>query len=309
MTQSKTIIIILLALINLITFPIWAENKQDSDIFAGLRRGERVTVNLKNNLSYTGIIKSIINDKIEIDISYDDLVLKGGFSFHSRDIKSILARSTFSKTEKDKIAAEKEKKELEGALELPPKNSDNEELTEPANPTEKKEMKGDELLDLLNKFPQGEKWNGKTYEAIKDKNAFLRTPEETSFMENYQDWLKALELKGKNGDMEFFKKYLPEKGWGEEKYSELITRYLRLKVGLTTEEQEFVDKYEIWKKTRPIYEEEQNKIQEDKKQEEENKASEPTPPPAKEEEPPAQEEKPTPESPQEEKPPEAPSKE
>ena len=67
--------------------------------------------------------------------------------------------------------------------------------------------------------------------------------------------------------MEFFKKFLPEKGWGEEKYSELITRYIRLKVGLTTEEQEFVDKYEMWKKTRPIYEEDQKKIQEEKKQE------------------------------------------
>ena len=302
MTKSKSFIIVLLALIISIAFSIGAESKQDSDAFAGLRRGERVTVNLKNNLSYTGIIKSVIGDKIEIDISYDDQVLKGSFSFHSRDIKSILARSTFSKTEKDRIAAEKEKKELERVRALPPKTADNEEPTEPANPTEKKELKDDELLDLLNKFPQGDKWNGKTYEAIKDKNAFLRTPEETSFLDNYQQWLKAVELKGENSDIEFFKRFLPEKGWGEEKYSELITRYIRLKVGLTTEEQEFVDKYEMWKKTRTIYEEEQKKNQEEeKKREEEKKASEPTPPPA-------EEEQPAPETPQEEQPsPEPPS--
>lgn len=296
MSKSETIITAFVLLITGITFSIWAENKQDPDIFTGLRRGERVTVELKNNLSCTGIIKSIIGDRIEIDISYDDLVLKGSFSFHARNIKSILARSTFSKTEKDKIASEKEKKELERARELPPKTPDNEESAEPANPTEKKELNEDELLDLLNKFPQGEKWNGKAYEAIKDKNAFLRTPEETSFMENYQNWLKAIELKGKNSDMEFFKKFLPEKGWGEEKYSELITRYIRLKVGLTTEEQEFVDKYEIWKKIRPIYEEEQKKKQEEDKKQEEEKKSEPTPPPATEEEP-AQEDQHPPESP------------
>jgi len=302
MTQSKALIIVFIALITGITFSIWAENKQDSDTFAGLRRGERVTINLKNNLLYTGIIKSVIGDSIEIDISYDDPVLKGSFSFHARDIKSILARSTFSKKEKDRIATEKERKESERARELPTKTSDNEDTAEPATPTEKTEFGQDELLDLLNRFPQGEKWNSKTYEAIKNKSAFLRTPEETAFMENYQGWLKAIEFKNENGDMEFFKKYLPEKGWGEDKYSELITRYIRLKVGLTTEEQEFVDKYEIWKKVRPIYEEEQKKIQEEKKQEEENKASEPTPPPAKEEEQPA------PENPQEEQqPPESPS--
>lgn len=282
MTNSKSYLIVLLALMTSIALSIWAENKQEQDIFAGLRRGERVTVTLKGNISYTGIIKSIINNKIEVDISYDDPVLKGTFSFRSWDIKSIMTRATLSRVERDRIAAEKDKKELERARELPPKISGNEEPTEPANPAEKKELNGDELLDLLNKFPQGEVWNSKTYQAIVDKNAFLRTPEETSFMENYQQWLKAIELKGKNSDMEFFKKYLPENGWGEEKYSELITRYIRLKVGLTAEEQEFVDKYEMWKKTMPVYEEEQKKIQE-----EEKKKSEPTPPPTIEEEQPA----------------------
>jgi len=285
MTKSKALILVFLALITSVAFSIWAENKQDSDIFAGLRRGERVTIAIKNSLSYTGIIKSIIGDKIEIDISYDDPVLKGSFSFHSRDIKSILARSTFSRSEKDKIASEKEKKELERARELPPKTPDNKEPAEPVNPTEKKELSESEILDLLNKFPQGEKWNGKTYEAIKDKNAFLRTAEEISFMENYQDWLKAIELKGKQGDMEFFKRYLPENGWGAEKHTELITKYIRLKIGLTPEEQEFVDKYELWKKLKAEYEEEQKKIQE-----EQNKQ-------------PAQEEEPAPE----EQPSEAPS--
>jgi len=281
MTKSKSLILVLSALITSVAFSIWAENKPDTEIFAGLRRGERITVVLKNSVSYTGIIKSIINDKIEVDISYDDLVLKGSFSFRARDIKSIIGRSALSKVEKDKIAAKKEKQELERQRQAPSSAS---EIEEPANPTEKKELKEDEILDLLNKFPQGDKWNGKTYEEIKSKNAFLRTPEETVFLDNYQDWLKAVELKGKQGDIEFFKKYLPENGWGEEKYSELITRYIRLKVGLTAEEQEFVDKYEIWKKTRPIYEEEQKKIQEQQKQEEEKKESEPAPELAPEEE-------------------------
>ncbi|MBI5779502.1 MAG: hypothetical protein HZA49_08620 [Planctomycetes bacterium] len=283
MTKSKILILVFLALATSAAFSIRAENKQDSDIFTGLRRGERVTVTLKNDVSYTGAIKSIINDRIEVDISFDDPVLKGSFSFRARDIKSIVTRSNLSKVEKDKIAADKEKKESERARELPGKTPSGEEPVEPANPTEKKELKGDELLGLLDKFPQGEKWNGKAYQAIADKSAFLRTSEETAFMENYQDWLKAIELKGKQGDMEFFRKYLPEKGWGEEKYTELITKYIRLKVGLTAEEQEFVDKYEIWKKARPIYEEEQKK-----KQEEEKKESKPAPESAPEEEPPAE---------------------
>lgn len=316
MLKSKITSSILFVLITSIAFSVWAENKQDSDMFAGLRRGERVTVNLKSNLSYTGIIKSVIGDMIEIDISYDDLVLKGSFSFHARDIKSILARSTYSKAEKDRIESEKERKELERARELPPKTPDNDETSEPANPKEKKELNEAELLELLNKFPQGEKWNGTTYEAIKDKSAFLRAPEETSFLENYQNWLKAIELKGKNSDMEFFSKFLPEKGWGEEKYSELITRFIRLKVGLTTEEQEFVDKYEKWKKIRPIYEEEQKKKQEEEKmqqeeakeqpeeekqQEKESQEPESTPPPA------AEKENPMPENHQEQRPPKPPS--
>ena len=289
MEKLKIAIVVFIMLVAGITFSVWAEDKKDSDMLAELRRGERVTVTLKSNLVYTGIIKSIINNKIELDVSYDDPVLKGSFSFQARDIKSILARSTFSQIEKDRIAAEKEKNESERVRELPANNLVETKPSAPVETTEKKELSDEELLGLLKKFPQGEKWNGKTHETIKDKNAFLRTTEEDSFLENYQDWLKAIELNDKNGDIYFFKRFLPENGWGEDKYIELINRYANFKIGLNAEEQEFVDKYEICKKVRPIYEEEQKKIQEEKVKEEEAKSLEPQLPPATEEEQPVPE--------------------
>ncbi|MEW6026160.1 MAG: hypothetical protein AB1599_02550 [Planctomycetota bacterium] len=285
MPKPRLFIAVFLALISSFAFSLRAEDKPNTDIIAGLKRGERVNIILKNNISYTGIIKSVISDRIEIDISYDDPVLKGSFSFRARDIKSIIARSTLSKAEKERIIAEKEKKDQERARELAPKTPAEDETAGPAGPAEKKELDDDELLGLLDKFPRGEKWNSKTYQSITGKDAFLRTPEEISFMENYQNWLKALELKEKNANLEFFKKYLPENGWGDEKYTELITKYIRLKVGLSAEEQEFVDKYETWKKTRIIYEAEQKKKQEEEKKKEEEKKTEPAPQPAEEEKP------------------------
>lgn len=258
MFKSKKAITVFAALGFLLANLVWAGGDSEKDIFAGLNRGERVTVFLKNNISYTGIIKSIISDKIEMDISYDDPVLKGSFSFRRRDIKNIQARVNISRSERERIEARKEQIK-------PDKNPNSKPEFEPAAPEaqpEKKELNEDEIIDLLNKFQPGELWSDKGYQDILDKNVFIRTDEENEFLENYQDWLKAIEMKKRQGDMDFFAKFLPEDGWGEEKHIELITRYIRLKIGLTAEEQEFVDKYEFWKKIRALYEEEQKNLQE-----------------------------------------------
>jgi hypothetical protein len=284
MVKLKILIPVFIALGVLALNFLWADEERGNDAFAGLSRGERVTVALKNNISYTGIIKSLIDDRIEIDISYDDPVLKGSFTFRLRDIKSILARANISSLEKERIASRKE----QIAPARNPNSAGNTEEKEPDSLPEKKELDEDGMMNLLHKFPQGELWNDKAYRDIADNKAFLRTPEESEFMEHYQYWLKAIEMQKNQDDMGLFIRFLPKDGWGEEKHTELITKYIRLKIGLTAEEQEFVDNYELWKKTRLIYEEGQKK-----RQAEEEKASEPKAPPVQEEGAPAPEEQPS----------------
>ncbi|MDI6732815.1 MAG: hypothetical protein QME51_01450 [Planctomycetota bacterium] len=237
---------------------------KSNDLFKGLRRGQRVIIVLNNNISYSGIIKSIIDNKIEIDVSYDDPILKGSFSFRTRNIKSIISLTSLNLEERKKMILAKESltdtaKEKHSSMTTKPLDEE-QEATDNAKTTSSDDESQKRLAqELLSKFPPGETWNQKTYQTILDKNEFLRTPEEKDFLKNYNQWLKATELKEKEDRFSFFQRYLPENGWGEEKYTDLITKFIRLKIGLTSEEQEFVDKFELWKKTRIEYEEEKKK--------------------------------------------------
>ncbi len=239
-------------------------------MFKGLSRGQRITIVLRHKVSYTGIIKSIIQNKIEIDISYDEPLLKGSISFNTRDIATIISRTYLSEREKKEILAQKDQvlstiiKTPQNAFSgiMPEQNEPEEKPISPSADASLKSPDGEDtekLLELLNKFPPGAKWNQQYYQNIIDKNPILRTAEEISFLQAYKNWLKAQSLKDKQERFRFFERYLPEDGWGEEKYTELSTKYIRLKVGLSPEEQEFVDKFEVWKKTLSEYEEEQKK--------------------------------------------------
>jgi len=283
---------ILLLIIFLPTIFLSADEKNlNQNIFKGLQRGERITIILNNGLAFTGIIKSIINNKIEIDISYDEPILRGSFSFHSKDIKSIKSRFSVGEAEKEKILSKKERDLTEQTQLNPlPKTKTNEANNEePVTVTTQTKMDTDaekeKLLDLLNQFPPGKIWNTKNHEIISDKNDFLRTAEEKSFLEQYHLWLKAIELKEKIDRLDFFKRFLPENGWGEDKHQELLSKYVRLKVGLTSEEQEFVDKFEIWKKARIEYEEEKKKQEEEQKKND-TEINQPSPNPEEETSPP-----------------------
>ena len=273
--MRKSFLFVVLPLILFYAIHSGADDKKDTpSIFKGLNRGERITIILNNQLVFTGIIKSIINNKIEIDISYDEPILKGSFSFDSKDIKSIKSRFSIGEAEKEKIISNKEKalSEQNQPKQLPVPNTDEINKEGPVTDTtqtkideEDENTKKSKLLDLLKQFPPGEIWNAKNYETISDKNAFLRTAEENNFLEQYNLWLQALELKEKIDRLDFFKRFLPENGWGDDKYQELITKYIRLKVGLTSEEQEFVANFGIWKQARIEYEEEKKKQEEEQK--------------------------------------------
>ncbi|MFH0888715.1 MAG: hypothetical protein V1871_05840 [Planctomycetota bacterium] len=285
MTINKIKSIILSLTVLLSSVYLLADDKNSNkDIFKGLQRGERITIILNDELAFTGIIKSIINNKIEIDISYDEPILRGSISFNSKDIKSIKSRFSISEAEKEKIISTKEKtlSEQNQSRQLPVPNtparldtrSGGDEINNEKPVTDTTQTKIDEedentkkskLLDLLKQFPPGEIWNTKNCEIISAKNAFLRTAEENDFLEQYNLWLQALELKEKMDRSDLFQKFLPKNGWGDDKYQELITKYIRLKVGLTSEEQEFVVNFGVWKQARIEYEEEKKKQEEEQK--------------------------------------------
>jgi hypothetical protein len=270
--MRKSFLFVVLPLILFYAIHSGADDKKDTpSIFKGLNRGERITIILNNQLVFTGIIKSIINNKIEIDISYDEPILKGSFSFNSKDIKSIKSRFSISEELKEKIIADKEEalatQTQKKPLPQPDLNGEKPvtDTTQTKIDEEDENTRKSKLLDLLKQFPPGEIWNAKNYETISDKNAFLRTAEENNFLEQYNLWLQALELKEKMNRSDLFKRFLPENGWGDDKYQELITKYIRLKVGLTPEEQEFVVNFGIWKQARIEYEEEKKKQEEEQK--------------------------------------------
>jgi hypothetical protein len=266
----------LLLVIFLSPFSLLGDDKKlDQNIFKELQRGERVTIILNSGLSYTGIIKSIINNKIEIDISYDEPILRGSFSFHDKEIKSIQSRFSIGEALKEKIIEEKERtlpqltqpKHSPTTTTEQPNKGQNSSSTNQANTNgNNDESEKAILLDLLRQFPPGKTWNAKTYETLSAENEILRTDEEKRFLDQYDLWLQAIALKEKIDRLDFFKRYLPENGWGADKHEELITKFIRLKVGLTPEEQEFVDKYETWKRARVEYEEEKKNQEENKKE-------------------------------------------
>jgi len=253
--------------------------KNTPDLYQKLQRGDRVTIVLKNQVSYTGIIKSIINDKIELDISYDDSVLKGSISFQDKDIASITSRISLTPEEKERILKLKETQpEAAPSSEAP---APTKVKTETA-PVEESAPSQEFLLALLTRFPPGENWNQDVYSKITSKNTFARTEEEKEFYNQYIFWQQAVELKQKLNRKDFYSNYPQQDGWGESKYQELLTKYARTGVPLNADEQGFINNYKLWQMARAEFEEEKAAQAEKEKKEQQKNPPVPesaTPPP------------------------------
>lgn len=254
---------------------------QEADLSKGLQPGDRVEVVLKNNQVFSGIIKAIKSDRITLDISYDDPVLKGIISFFWDDIKDIQQLRKLADDEKKQILSEKEqflkkyKKEIQlTQIPSPEKAPPQEPEVKPEKPEKSKEEKEQErLLALLAEFPLS-KWNQTKYNEIMQKIPIFRTAEEQKFLEIYNDWLKAVELNARLERQKLLEKFPPEKGWGEEKYRWLSRKFIVIGVALTAEEKEFVDRFKDWQKALEEKKEEEKKKEVEEKEQHKKEAPE-----------------------------------
>lgn len=226
---------------------------EEADIFSGLKIGDRVEVTLKNDRAFRGEIKALIPDRITLDISYDDPSLKGTISFFREAIERIAILTPLTQAEKKRELIRKrkelEKYRKETVKYKPVLPKVKKEETIPSIPEKSKGKKEQErLLELLDRFPAEAGWNEERRTDILEKNPTFRTSKEEDFLKIYDDWTKAVELKTYLERRALLEKFPPEKKWGEEKYQELSTRFIRIGVVLNAEEKEFVDKFKDWQK-------------------------------------------------------------
>lgn len=247
------------------------------DNFSIIKYGDHVEIILKNNNNFKGLVKLKIKNKIVLDISYDDPRLKGTITFYRSDIKKIDAlvplsdlQKRQSMTEKKKQLKEyrKESRKLQSEL---PDETTSKVKTQPSDIPQvtieelSEEEQQKKLLALLKKFPPSEGWGMQKINDIKKKMDLFRSAKEKEFIEVFNDWTKAVELQKKEERRKLLEKFSPDKGWGEQKYTEASTRFLRMGVGPSKEEQEFIDRYKDWQKALEEKKEEVKKEEKDKK--------------------------------------------
>ncbi|MBI4834279.1 MAG: hypothetical protein HY811_05625 [Planctomycetes bacterium] len=277
---------ILLCIVACLAAPVFAE---DADSFANIKVNDHIRITPKTGSQISGIVKVITKEKITLDVSYDDPDFDGNISVYKNNIQKIETLDSLTDKEKEQIEKEKterlEKTWREDEPVVQPvqsKETTIKEGTPPEVPEKTEEEKEREkLMAILKKFNPDEGWSEDRKTDILEKMESYRSADEKEFLKVYDDWLKSLELKAVLDRRALVEKFPPDK-WNEQRYDEIISRFIRLKVVPSQEEREFADKFKEWEKG---VEEKKKEDEEAKKKEEAEKSkrkTEPTPAPAEE---------------------------
>jgi hypothetical protein len=250
---------------------------EDADLFANIKINDHIRITPKTGTPVSGIVKAINKEKITLDVSYDEPDFDGNISVYKNNIRKIEDLGSLTDAEKEQVETEKkerlEKTWRESEPAAPPKELAAKESVTPASQEESdKEKEREKLMVILKKFNPDDGWNTEKKADILKKIEVLRGADEREFLKIYDDWLKALELKAMLDRRTLVEKFPPDK-WNKQRYDEITSRFTRMHVGPSREEQEFVDKYKEWEKGV-----EENKIEEEeaKKKEEEEESEKKT---------------------------------
>ncbi|MBI2921295.1 MAG: hypothetical protein HYY18_09460, partial [Planctomycetes bacterium] len=225
-----------------VTLPLFA----DEDVFEGLKRGDRVLITMVEGGSFKGVVKSLVGDNLRIDVTGDSSAASGSVVFERRDVRKVVVLGTLTPEEMDRTGETgKEEGEETGTK---PENGGEGEKPKEEEPTEE-----EKAAALLAKFPSPD-WSAKRKAEIEAKAEFERSEEEREFLVRYGDWANAMEGLAKLARLELLKKFPPKDGWGEPRYRKLKDRFIVMGIPLAEDEQEFVDRFEDWKKGLAEYE-------------------------------------------------------
>ena len=245
-------------LVALTSLPVFAED----DVFAGLKRGELVQITVKDGGMFKGVVKSVVGDNLKLELRSDTGDVAGSMVFEKADIRKIvrlgMAKEPTPKEKPDEVEKPKDGDKPKNGEE--PKNGG-----EPKN-GEKEPTAEERATAAVAKFPPPD-WSEARKAEIEAMDEWKRSEAEREFLACYADWQAGMEIKAKESRRELLVTYPPKDGWGEEKYKALKNMMNVLGRAMTAAEQEFVDRFEDWKKALAEFEE-ATKEPEPKKEEE-----------------------------------------
>ncbi|MBI5359231.1 MAG: hypothetical protein HZA48_01455 [Planctomycetes bacterium] len=212
-----------------------------TDIFAGIQPGDDLQITLKNKNIFKGTVEDISDSSIKIDISNFDEKMTGFIVLNKSQIKKIKQLKALTEKDIESIESKRTlfKEKYSGNLPVVSAKKDN---------TADESAKDSKTL--LEKFPPDKGWGKEKYNDLLQLAEGKLTDEEKEFLEKYEDWvLEKKQAEDKKSD-DLLKKFPPDKGWGQDKYDSLSLQFATVGTSLTGEEQEFVDKFENWKKAK-----------------------------------------------------------
>ena len=280
----KNTVIASVFLVILLSAGLLPAEEQSVDPFSELNRGDRIRITLKDGQTLTGEIKFMSDKKLILSVTYEETLLKGSIGIIKDQIITVEKLDPISQSEKRDRFYEKhlELDRLQQKAETDKwKIRDTSDDFLPTETTEPETQPEETVvLDpdrLLNNFPPDEGWGERKYQAIRQKQPWQISTRESEFLKSYEQWKTAKSLKEKEARQKLLEKFPPSNGWGEEKYKEITTRFIRVGVNPHGPDKEFAGNFEDWKKALQEHEAEE-KIRKEKEAAAAKSAPEENPP-------------------------------
>jgi hypothetical protein len=199
--------------------------------FEGVRKGDRVRLTLKSKQPFSGVVRFVSRDLITLDLRWEKEGAEGTMGFLAELVRKVDVLGALDARELSKRKADRERRLKEAEEELKRVSAEREAVrradeaarAETAKDTkDAKAAAGDKAdlspaemekaVALLKEYPPKDGWgtaSDKSIDWLRAKFAVIGampTPEEQRFIDNYDLWLKALQLldksaaaKGKKG--------------------------------------------------------------------------------------------------------------
>ncbi len=219
-----------------LVFLLLAVPARGGEPFAGLQRGDEVEVVLEAGPGLRGVVRSVLDGRLRLELTGDDGRLTGSVTLEGTQVHAVRKTGV---ADLDALDAEARRR----AAERPPPPV---EAADPGPPPQVAPPE-DAGEALLRRFPPSD-WSDARREAILARDPWLRTEEESVFLDVWETWHAALGRREREARADLVRRYPPEAGWGRERRETLAHTTAVIGRSLTAAEREFVDRFEDWER-------------------------------------------------------------